>query len=96
MLYYGRIDISEAIFLAKSNNNKECMICHYCFFTHGFEFQVYVCNDCRDLTMLCLNISNITIITVKNVDYRCIINNISKSEAILLLKSSVLEDRGYI
>ena len=32
MEYYDRIDISEAIDLAKSNNSKECMICHYCFF----------------------------------------------------------------
>ena len=72
------------------------MICHYWFFNHGFEFQDYVCNNCHDLTMLCFKISNITIITAKNVDYRCIIHNISKSEAINLLKNSVLEDRGYI
>ena len=45
--------------------------------------------------MLCLNISDIAIITVKNVDYRCIIYNISKSEAINLLENSVLKDRGY-
>ena len=31
-------------------------------------------------------------ITIKNANYRCIINNISKSEVI---KSSMLEDRGY-
>ena len=29
MLYYDKIDISEGIDLAKSNNSKECMICHY-------------------------------------------------------------------
>ena len=46
--------------------------------------------------MLSVNISNIAIITDKNVIYRCIIHNISKSEAINLLKKSVLEDRGYI
>ena len=55
-----------------------------------------VCNGCHDLTSFCLNISDITIITVKNVDYRCIIHNISKSEAINLLESAVLENRGYI
>ena len=36
------------------------------------------------------------IITIKFVDYLCIINDISKSLAIDLLKNSVLEDRGYI
>ena len=65
-------------------------------FNNGFKFQNYVCNGCHDLTMLSVNISDIAIITVKNVDYRCIIHNISKSEAINLLKNSVLEDRGYI
>ena len=32
--------------------------------------------------MLCLNTSNIAIIIVKGVGYRCIIDNISKSTAI--------------
>ena len=96
MLYYDRIDISEGIDLAKSNNSKECMICHYQFFNHGFEFQNSVCNGFHDLTMLSVNISDIAIITVKNVDYCYIILNISKSEAINLLKDSFLEDRGYI
>ena len=45
---------------------------------------------------LSVSISDIAIITVKVVDYRCIIHNISKSEAINLLKNSVLENRGYI
>ena len=45
--------------------------------------------------MLGVNISDIAIITVKNVDYHCIIHN-SKSEEINLLKKSVLEDRGHI
>ena len=96
MLYYDRIDINEGIDLAKSNNSKECMICHYCFFNYGFKFQDYICNRCHDLSMLCLNISQIAIITVKNVDFSCSMYNISKSEANNLLKISVLEDRGYI
>ena len=59
MLYYDRIDISEGIEPTKSNKRRECMICH-------------VSNDCHDLTMLCFNISDIAIITVKSGDYRCI------------------------
>ena len=43
-----------------------------------------------------INISNVAIITVKNVDYCCIIPNLSRSEAINLLKNPVLEDGGYI
>ena len=72
------------------------MICHYFFFNHGFKFQDYVCNGCHNLKILSVNTSDVAIITVKNVDCRCIIHNIRKSEAIDLLKNSVLENRGYI
>ena len=58
------------------------MICFYWFFNHGLEFQNFISNSCHDMTMLSANISNIAIITFKNVDYRFIIHNISKSEAI--------------
>ena len=91
MLYYYRIDINEGNNLAKSNNSKENIIFHYWLFNYGFEFQNYVYNGCHDLTMLSVNKSDITIITVKNVA-----NNISKSEAINFLKNSVLEDYAYI
>ena len=40
---------------------------------------------CHDLTMLCLNISDIAINTVESVDSCCIIHD-SKSEAIHLLE----------
>ena len=49
MLHYDRIDVSEGIYLAKSNNSKECMIFHYWLFTHGIEFHDSVCNGCHDL-----------------------------------------------
>ena len=51
--------------------------------------------------MLCLNISDTAIITVKEVDYCCILYEISRCEIIHLLESSVHQsethqDRGYI
>ena len=49
------------------------MVCHYWFFNHGFGFQDSVCNGFYDLTILCLNISDIVIITVKDIHYRHII-----------------------
>ena len=70
MLYYDRSVVNEEVNLAKHNKSKECMIFHYWFFDPGFKFQDYVCNGCHDLTMLRLNISDNTVITVKNVDYR--------------------------
>ena len=54
------------------------------FFNHGFEIPDSVCNGCHDLTMLIVNKNNIVIMSIKNVDYCCIIHNIVKSEAINL------------
>ena len=65
-------------------------------FNHGFKYQNSVCNGCHDLKMLCLNLSNIAIITLKSVDYCCIIHGIDKYEAIQLLENSMSEDRLYI
>ena len=81
MLYCDRIHLSEGIYLAKSNNSKECIIHRYRFFNQGWKFQDSICNGCHNLTMLSINITNVAIVTVKNVDYCCIIHN-SKSEAI--------------
>ena len=67
------------------------MICHYWFFNHGFKFKDSAFDGCHDLTILSLNISKITIITVKYVDCHCIIHNISKSAAISLLKNLCLK-----
>ena len=83
MLYYDRINLNEGIDVPKSNNSKECMICRYWFFNHGFKFQDSVCNGSHDLTILRLNISDVAIIIfVKGIEYRCIIHDISKYEAI--------------
>ena len=76
MLYYDRSDISKRICYTKSNKSRECMIYHYWLFNHGFKFQDYVCNGCHDLIILGVNTRDIAIITVKNVDYHCIIYNI--------------------
>ena len=55
------------------------------FFNHGFKFQDSVRNGCHDLTVLIVNTSGIGIITIKNVNYCCIIHNTGKSEAIKIL-----------
>ena len=93
---YYIIDQSEGIDLAKTNKSKECMIRHYWFFNHGFKFQDPVCSGRSVFTILSVNISDIVIITLKNVDYNCIIHNIMKFAAIDLLGNSVLENCRYI
>ena len=37
------------------------MICHYWCFNHGFKFQDSICNSCHDLTLISVNIRNVTI-----------------------------------
>ena len=54
---------------------------------------IAVKNGCLNLTMLCLNLSDVSIITVKGLDYCCIIQNISKSEEIYFF---LIDDCGYI
>ena len=102
-LYYDRTDVHSSAYnfpynqaqktkkridLIRSDNCKECMICHYWFLNHEFKFQDSLCNNCHDLTIISVNKSNIAIMIVKNVDCYCIIYNISKFEAIILLKNS--------
>ena len=38
-------------------------------FNHGFKFQNSICNGCHNLTMLCLNLSDIAKILLKDADY---------------------------
>ena len=96
MLYYNRLDLSEVTDVAKSINSKRCLICHYLFFNHGFKFQDSVCNSWHDLTILCLNITNFVIVTVKGVDYHCIIHDITRSNPTYLSENSVFKNCGYI
>ena len=50
MLQYERIGVSEGTDLNKSDESKECMICHSCYFKDiGYKYEPHVCNRCHDL-----------------------------------------------
>ena len=86
MLYCHRIDFSEGIDANKTNESKECNMCRYWYYLDkGFKFQPYICNRCNDLLIMSMKLSNIAILKIKNADYCCIIDEISKSKAITLL-----------
>ena len=69
------VDVSEGIDVNKTSTLKECGICHYLYFLYySFKFQPNVCNRCHDLLMMSMNLSNITILNIKNSDYCCIIS----------------------
>ena len=46
--------------------------------------------------MTAYELKNIAILNVKDVDFRCILQSISKNETINRLNNSVLEDKGVL
>ena len=74
--------------------NQECDIYHYWYFLDkGFKFQSNLCNRCRDLVMMSMNLSNIAILNIKGADYCCIISGNNKSEAINLMQNTNLTEK---
>ena len=97
MLQYNRIDVSGGIDINKTSAWKECDICRYWYFKDiGFEYEPYVCNGCHDISMMAYELKNIVILNVKDVDYRCVLWNMSKNYAINRLNNSKLDDRGTL
>ena len=84
MLYH----VSKVSDTSNTNASKECNICRYWYFLNkGFTFQPYICNGCLYILMMPLSLSVIVILKFHDVDYRCIINRISKSEAINVMQN---------
>ena len=48
------------------------------------------CNECHDVLMMAMNLSDIAILNIHGADYCCILNRISKSEAVNLLQKADL------
>ena len=97
MLQYDRNDISEGIDINKTNESKECMLCHSGYFRDiGYKFQPYLCKGCHAVSMMTYELKNIAILNAKDVDYMCILWGISRDEAVNRLNNSVLEDKGVL
>ena len=87
--------MSEGIDISQTSASTECDICHCCYFLNNrFKLEPYVCNRCHDLLMMSMNLSDIYILNIKNTDYCCIINGISKREAIKLLQNIDLTEKS--
>ena len=72
------------------------MICHFWYFSNGFKYQPYVCNECHDFSMSVENLCDFFIVTIKDIDYRCYIVGVDKKATIYLLNNSILSDKGVI
>ena len=96
MISSGRIDFSEGIDLKKTNESTECMICRYYYFKDGLKYQQYVSNECHDFSMTLKDLSNLFILTIKNVDYRVYIAGINKNDTVNILNNSDLSNNGVL
>ena len=86
MLEYDRTDISEGIYVNKTNALKECDICHYWYFKNiGFKYEPYLCNDCHDLVQRAMNFNDFAIVSVKESDYKIHFWYMSKDDAINII-----------
>ena len=95
MLYYDRIEVSEEIDVNKISALKDCGVCHYWYFlNYSFTFQPNVRNNCHDLLMMSVNLTDIAISNIKGSDYRCITSLISKNEAANLIQNTDLTEKS--
>ena len=99
MLQYQKINISEGIDVNKTNESKECELCHYSFFKDvGFKFEKHVCNGCHDLLTMTYSLRNVAILSAKGATFRCVLMSISKNglKGLKRLNNSVIYDRGVL
>ena len=96
MLYYDAIDVSEDANVTKISYSKKCHVYHYWFFKiKDLSFNcMYVCNGCHDVLMMSINLSDIAISKINVADYRCIISQITKIEAINILQNVDLSEKN--
>ena len=93
ILHYDRY-VSEVFDANKSSASKECVISQYwCFLDIGFKFRLSVCHECRDKLIMSIDINSTAILNIRSVNYCCIINGITKSEAISLLRNADFSEK---
>ena len=95
MLEYDRIDNSEGIDSTRNKLvSKECLVCHFWYFIDkNFNFDVILCNGCRDMNIKAVSLNNLAIVYVGNKVYRINFAFMTKDEAINLIKNSVIIDK---
>ena len=97
MLEYDRIDISEGIDINKTNEPKECDICHYWYFLDkNYNYEPYLCNGCHDLMQKATNFNDVAIVSIKENDYRIHFWYTSTDDAINIMKNSNFKKSGSL
>ena len=91
MLEYDKIDTSEGIDVDKSNESKECKLCHYWYFLNkNFSYGPYLCGGCYNIMQKSNDSKNIANVHVKKNAYRIYFLDMNKREAKKLMINSNL------
>ena len=91
MLKYDRIDISEGIYLDKTNKSRECKFCHYWYYLNkNFSYGPFICVGCYNIVQKSTDFKNIAIVRVKKSTYRIYFKDISKHKAKKLMNKFYL------
>ena len=95
---YNRIDIAEGIDVDKTNESKECMLCHYWYFWNkNFSYRPYLCDGCYNIMQKSIDTKNIAIFHVRKGVYRIYFLDIKKREAIkLMINSNLIKKIGIL
>ena len=94
MLEYDRINISEGIFIDKTDAPKESDICdHQSFLDKNVKYEPYLCNGCHDLMQKAINFNDVAIVSVKGSYYRIHFQYMSKHDVINTMRNSDLNEK---
>ena len=85
--------LKELMLIIQANQRSDICHCWY-FLNKDFKFHPNVYNRSHDLLVMCMNLVNIAILSIKGSDCRCIISGISKSEAVKLLQNIGLTEKS--
>ena len=68
MLKYEKIDISDGIDVDMSDKSKECMLCHYWYFSDkSFSYGPYLCDGCYNMMQNVINLKILLLFMLKKV-----------------------------
>ena len=97
MLEYDRLDIVEGIDVDKTNESKECMVCHYWYFLNkNFSYGPYFCDGWYNIMQKSINFENIAVVHIKKNAYRIYFLGMSKREAKKSMINSNLIDKKVL
>ena len=62
----------------------------------NYTYEPNVYNGYHDVLMMAYDLENIAILNVKGVDYRCVLWNITRNDAVNRLNNFKLDDKGLL